>query len=66
MNFKDYLLALFTSVLWGGNFIATRYGVDGFGFFGLSLIRVVSVPILFLPYIKFIRKSFIQIIKIAF
>lgn len=65
MNFKDYLLALFTSVLWGGNFIATRYGVEGFGFFGLSLIRVVSVPILFFPYIKFIRKSFIQVIKIA-
>ena len=65
MYFKDYLLALVTAVLWGGNFIATKYGIDGFGVFGLSLIRVTLVSILFFPYLKFEKQSFKQIIKIA-
>jgi O-acetylserine/cysteine efflux transporter len=65
MNFRDYLLALFTSILWGGNFIATKYGIDGFGIFGLSLVRVLSVSILFLPYLSFEQIIFKNIIKIA-
>lgn len=65
MAFKDYLLAILTSILWGGNFIATKYGIDGFGIFGLSLIRVVSVSILFIPYLRFERAHFTKIIKIA-
>jgi O-acetylserine/cysteine efflux transporter len=65
MAFKDYLLALLTSILWGGNFIATKYGVDGFGVCGLSLMRVILVSMLFFPYLKFEPKIFIQIIKIS-
>ncbi len=65
MALKDYLLALLTSILWGGNFIATKYGVDGFGVCGLSLMRVILVSMLFFPYLKFEPKIFIQIIKIS-
>jgi O-acetylserine/cysteine efflux transporter len=65
MKTKDYLLALLTSILWGGNFIATKYGVDTFGIFGLSLIRMISVSVVFFPYLTTKNLYFKEIIKIS-
>jgi len=65
MKAQDYLLALLTSILWGGNFIATKYGVDAFGVFGISLIRVVSVSLVFIPYLTTQNLIFKEIIKLS-
>lgn len=65
MILKDYLLALLTAILWGGNFIATKYGVDGLGVFGASLVRVVFVSILFMPFLSFKDITFKDTIKIT-
>jgi|GEM_PF-3849493 len=65
MKVRHYLLALLTSLLWGGNFISAKYGVDDFGIFGFSFVRAVLVGIFLVPYIKLKQIVLKDTIKIA-
>lgn len=59
----NIMLAVFVSLLWGGNFIAAKYGVGYFPPFLFTAMRFVLVSLILLPFVP--RPTMDQLKRIA-
>lgn len=57
MKLRDVLLTLFVILIWGGNFIAIKYGVNELPPMVLITLRFLSTALLFLPFMKWPGKD---------
>lgn len=57
MPFRDICLAAFVALLWGGNFVAAKFGISYFPPFLITALRFCTVGILLLPFLKKQKKS---------
>lgn len=63
MRFSDLCFGVLVALIWGGNFVAAKYGVAHFPPFFLTFLRFAVVAIILLPFVP--RPTFTQLIKIT-
>lgn len=57
MKLRDILLTLFVILIWGGNFIAIKFGVNELPPMIIITLRFLITALLFLPFIKWPGKN---------
>lgn len=66
MPFKDIFLAILVAVIWGGNFIAARYGMEHFPPFLLTALRFTMVALVLIAFVPLPTRSQLwQLLQLA-
>lgn len=65
MSLRDILLGISIAILWGANFVASKYGMTQFAPFQFTALRFATVALILLPFVKIPRGNMKNILLLA-